>query len=93
MWNWTWYRIGASYELSGDRAGAKAFYARVRKSSDPMRPMDAYYYRRAQEQIARPLSPPEASLLRAANDANSKAMNVPSASTRARSTPATATWN
>ena len=72
VWNWTWYRIGASHELSGDRAGAKTFYARVRKSSDPMRPMDAYYYRRAQEQIGRPIAPPEASLLRAANDANSK---------------------
>jgi tetratricopeptide (TPR) repeat protein len=73
VWNWTWYRIGAAFELSGDRTGAKTFYARARKSSDPMRPMDAYYFRRAQEQMQRPISPPEATLLRASNDGNSKA--------------------
>ncbi len=72
VWNWTWYRIGVSHELAGDRAGAKTFYARVRTSSDPMRPMDAYYYRRAREQLARPIAACEASLLRATNDANSK---------------------
>jgi tetratricopeptide (TPR) repeat protein len=72
VWNWTWYRIGASYELSGDRTGAKSFYARARKSSDAIRPMDAYYLRRAQEQLHHPISPPEASLIRASNEANSR---------------------
>lgn len=73
VWNWTWYRIGVAHELSGDRAAAKTFYARVRKSTDAMRPMDAYYFRRAQESLHHPISPAEALIIRAGNEANSKA--------------------
>ena len=73
VWNWTWYRIGVAHELSGDRSTAKTFYAKVRTSSDAMRPQDAYYYRRAQEQLRRPILGTEAALIRAGNEANSKA--------------------
>lgn len=73
VWNWTWYRIGVSFELAGDRAAAKKIYARTRTSSDAMRPSDAYYFRRAQEQLQRPIMAAEAALIRAGNEANSKA--------------------
>jgi tetratricopeptide (TPR) repeat protein len=73
VWNWTWYRIAAAHELSGDRAAAKTFYARVRKSSDAMRPMDAYYFRRAQESLQHPITHAEALIIRGGNEANSKA--------------------
>jgi tetratricopeptide (TPR) repeat protein len=72
VWNWTWYRIGAAHELSGDRAAAKTFYARVRKSSDALRPVDAYYFRRAQESLQHPITPAEALIIRGGNEANSK---------------------
>jgi tetratricopeptide (TPR) repeat protein len=73
VWNWTWYRIGVSFELAGDRGAAKKIYARARTSGDAMRPADAYYYRRAQEQLQRPILGAESTLIRAGNESNSKA--------------------
>jgi tetratricopeptide (TPR) repeat protein len=72
IWNWTWYRIGVAFELSGERKAAVTAFGRARKSSDVMRPMDAYYYRRSQYSMRHPISEAEALVIRAANDMNAK---------------------
>ncbi len=70
--NWMWYRYGVACELSGDRTTAIAAYSRARKKTDDLRPNDAYYYRRAQELIDRPLTPPETMMVKAGNAFNAK---------------------
>lgn len=70
--NWMWYRYGVSCELSGDRRTAVAAYARARNTRDDLRPNDAYYYRRAQELITRPLTEAEALMVRASNASGTK---------------------
>lgn len=72
VWNWTWYRIGVAHELSGDREAATAAYARTRRSDDATRPMDAYYYRRAQHSLRHPITDAEANLIRGSNAFNGK---------------------
>jgi tetratricopeptide (TPR) repeat protein len=76
IWNWTWYRIGVAFELSGDRKAAVNAFGRARKSGDVMRPMDAYYYRRSQYSMQHPISEAEAFMIRAANDMNAKSYDV-----------------
>jgi tetratricopeptide (TPR) repeat protein len=65
--NWMWYRYGVACEISGDRTTAIAAYSRARKNSDDLRPNDAYYYRRAQELINRPMTPAETVMVKAGN--------------------------
>jgi tetratricopeptide (TPR) repeat protein len=70
--NWMWYRYGAACELTGDRAAAIAAYTRAKKGKDDLRPNEAYYYRRAQEQISRPLTDVETGLIKAGNLSSAK---------------------
>ena len=65
--NWMWYRYGVACEFSGDRTTAIAAYSRARKNKDDLRPNDAYYYRRAQELISRPLTAAETMMVKAGN--------------------------
>lgn len=72
VWNWTWYRIGVAHELAGDREAAVAIFSRMRKSTDALRPNDAYYLRRASEHLRRPITAAEALVIRGGNEAGSK---------------------
>jgi tetratricopeptide (TPR) repeat protein len=70
--NWTWYRMGISRELTGDRAGAIECYGKMRKVSAAERPGDAYNYRMAQQFLSRPISVAEALLIKASNELGRK---------------------
>jgi len=70
--NWTWYRMGVSRELAGDRAGAVECYGKMRKASFTERPGDAYNYRMAQQFLSRPISEAEALLIKASNEMGRK---------------------
>ena len=70
--NWMWYRYGVACELSGDRTTAIAAYSRARKNKDDLRPNDAYYFRRSQELVLRPLTAAETTMVKAGNAFNAK---------------------
>ncbi len=70
--NWTWYRMGVSRELTGDRAGAIECYGKMRKVSVAERPGDAFNYRMAQQFLSRPISEAEALLIKASNEMGRK---------------------
>jgi len=70
--NWTWYRMGISRELAGDRTGAVECYGMLKKVSENERPGDAYYYRLGQQRLQEQLTDAEAFLLRASNEMNRK---------------------
>jgi len=70
--NWMWYRYGVACEISGDRATAVKVYARTRKSGDNLWFNSEYYYRRARELLARPITEAEVALVKAGNRSNAK---------------------
>jgi tetratricopeptide (TPR) repeat protein len=70
--NWMWYRYAVACELAGDRVNARLVSARVREKSENPRPNETYYYRRAQELLARPMTEAEAQIIRAGNLSSAK---------------------
>ena len=70
--NWMWFRYGVACEISGDRATAVNVYARTRKSGDNLWFNSEYYYRRARELLARPITDAEVALVKAGNASNAK---------------------
>ncbi len=71
--NWTWYRIGVVFELTGDRQRARSIYNRLREGSDDLRPSESTYYRRSRRLLTHPLSRAETNIIKAENAFNSKA--------------------
>ncbi len=74
--NWMLYRLGVSYEVTGDRTKAVACYGRMRDSEDAFRPFDAHYYRQGQELLEHPLREVDIALIRAGNTMNGKAYDA-----------------
>jgi tetratricopeptide (TPR) repeat protein len=71
--NWTWYRIGVTFELTGDRQRALSIYHRLREGSDDLRPSESIYYRRSRRLLTHPLSNADTEIIKAENAFNSKA--------------------
>lgn len=65
--NWMWYRYAVACELAGDRANARLVAVRAREKSENPRPNEPYYYRRAQELLAQPMTNAEGQLIRASS--------------------------
>ncbi len=74
--NWTYYRLAAAQELSGDRAAALATYRRMKAVEDRDRAGESYMYRIARRRLKDPISPVESLLLRAGNDLGRKSYDT-----------------
>jgi tetratricopeptide (TPR) repeat protein len=70
--NWMWYRIGVTFELTGDRAKAVAAYGRMKSGGDGTRPWEAFYTRKMREYLSTPLNEAEGFLIRASNEYQAK---------------------
>jgi len=71
--NWTYYRLGVSQEMSGDRGAALETYRRTKSVNDRDRANESYLYRTALRRLREPISPSEALLIRAGNDLGRRA--------------------
>lgn len=70
--NWTYYRLGVCYEMTGNRELAIASFKRMKRVQNKDRASDTYYFRKGQEQIIKPMDEIDRRLLRAGNDATMK---------------------
>jgi tetratricopeptide (TPR) repeat protein len=66
--NWTYYRAGLACEIAGDRATAVEFFKRMKEVNDKDRAWDAYYYRRSEELLRRPITEAEILIVKGENE-------------------------
>lgn len=66
--NYVYFRLGICYELLDDRPRAVETWNRMEKVTDPDRPWESVYWRRAQLLIAAPMNAVDIALLMAGNE-------------------------
>ena len=70
--NWIYYRLGIAREMSGDRQGAIEAYRNLTASETNDHPNDAYLFRLAKDRITKPMTEPDALLIKAANESSQR---------------------